>query len=449
MPNVFLVDDRSVKASCPPIKVLQQEVTKAYFAEREEKVQYKTTLKDHTTAAGETLSKIAKKYGVSASDVKRTKTTKYLEVGEIVKVTKKEKTGSEVKFKKLAKAEVGADVYIIIETKNLREQKVKINILQGKEDVLAKKGKHVTVQQDDKDTTLIETTVGAYCDEAEITNKDDFADFAIAKIKLLPKAEAKQKEWTDGLDCVVANNASLYLLVDAHSENSLPNFKSEYVLYKGFTGATDNSHVPNHFLNEDGAWFIVEPRKVAPWMVFAEQEYATYKGINENTSPLKERIKDAYHKSTTLGAAHHGKPTEWSDAVSWCASFVNWCFEQTKNFKKTNISSNGSYNSLAFDWTPANWENGEKSEAFYGAVITLTYSHTAFIVGKNTKANKYVYLGGNQGGKNSGEQQIRYGTVTIGKEKSIAKPKGYVVTEEEKKLKEMSVNADGSYTSTR
>ncbi len=187
----------------------------------------------------------------------------------------------------------------------------------------------------------------------------------------------------------------------------------------------------------------------APWMVFAEAEYATYKGITENTSPLKERIIDEYHKSTTLGGAHHGKSTEWQQSVPWCASFVNWCFEQTANFKSTNLSANGSYNSLAFDWTPENWENGEECDAFFGAVITLTYSHTAFIVGKNTTLNKYVYLGGNQGGSASGQQQIRYGTVTIGNEKSIAKPKGYVVKDEEKVLKELTVNADGSSATTR
>ena len=171
--------------------------------------------------------------------------------------------------------------------------------------------------------------------------------------------------------------------------------------------------------------------------------------MTENTSPLKERIIDEYHKSTTLGGAHHGESTEWQQSVPWCASFVNWCFEQTDDYKGTNISINVIYNSLEFDWTPENWENGEECEAFYGAVITLTYSHTAFIVGKNTELNKYVYLGGNQGSGGQGQQQIRYGTVTIGNEKSIAKPKGYVVQDDEKVLQELQVNADGSSETTR
>lgn len=68
---------------------------------------------------------------------------------------------------------------------------------------------------------------------------------------------------------------------------------------------------------------------------------------------------------------------------------------------------------------------------------------------KNTKLNKYVYLVGNQGWEKSGEQQIRYGTITIGKEKSICKPKSYEIAKEEKDLKEMNINADGSLKSTR
>ena len=257
MPTVYLVEDPSIRASCPPLKILQQEVSKAYFAKREEEEQSKTTIKDHITESGETLSKIAKKYKVKTADVKRTKTTKYLQVGEIVKVTTKEKTGVKVKFTKLDKATVGEDVYIVVETLHLEEEIVKINILQGQEDILAKKDALVTVQQDNQDVTLIETKVGNYCEEEAITNKDEFVNWAIAKVTLQPKAEAKQKEWTDGLECSGEKKASLYLLVDVHTENSIPNFKSQYVLYKGFKDGKDNSPIPNHFLNEDDGWFEV------------------------------------------------------------------------------------------------------------------------------------------------------------------------------------------------
>ncbi len=257
MPTVYLSSNPSISAYCPPLKPKQQEVSKAYFAKREEDAQYKTAIKDHTTKAGETLSKIAKKYNVDTKDVKRTKTTKYLQVGEIVKVTAKEKTGVKVKFTKLDKATVGEDVYIVIETLHLEEETVIVNVLQGQEDVLSKKDALVTVQQDNQDVTQIKTTVGNYCNQQHVTNKDEFVNWAIAKVKLQPKAEAKQNAWKDGLECAGEKKAFLYLLVDVHSENSIPNFKSQYILYKGYKGGKDDSNVPNHFLNEEGAWFEV------------------------------------------------------------------------------------------------------------------------------------------------------------------------------------------------
>ncbi|PHR29979.1 MAG: hypothetical protein COA38_11065 [Fluviicola sp.] len=258
MPTVQLVEDPSVKASCAPLRTLQQEVSKAYFAARKEKVTYETTVVEHTTKKGQTLGKIAKEHGVKSKDVKRTKTTKYLQVGEIVEVTKKEKKGIEVTFKKVDEASMGSTVYIVVETLHLQGEKVLINIKQGEEDVLAKKDGLVTVQQDDKDETKLTATIGDYCEEEEITNKDDFIDWAIVKIKLSPKDATKNKEWKDGLECAGTKKASLYLLIDVHSENSLSDFKSAYLLYKGFKGATDDSVIANHFLNEDGAWFTVK-----------------------------------------------------------------------------------------------------------------------------------------------------------------------------------------------
>jgi hypothetical protein len=143
----------------------------------------------------------------------------------------------------------------------LEEETVLINILQGQEDVLAKADEMITVQQHDQDVTLIETKVGNYCNEEDITNKDEFVNWAIAKVKLQPKADPKQKEWKDGLECSGEKKALLYLLVDVHSENSIPNFKSEYVLYKGFKDGKDNNPIPNHFLNEDKAWFEIKQSK--------------------------------------------------------------------------------------------------------------------------------------------------------------------------------------------
>lgn len=269
MPTVELVEDPSIRASCSPLKPLQQEVTKAYFAIREDKKaggasSSETKVIDHTTTKGQTLSKIAAQYNVELKDVKRTKTTKYLQIGEIVKVTTKEETTAtdsgtaEAKFTKVTSASVNSDVYIIVETKNLQNEKALINVLQGQEDVLGKKDTALTIQQDDADVVQIEAVVGAFAKEEDISNKDDFKDWAITKVKLAPKDEEKLKEWTDGLECAGTKKASLYLLIDVHSENSIADFKSEYVDYKGYKGSTDDSRVPNYFLNEEGEWLEVQ-----------------------------------------------------------------------------------------------------------------------------------------------------------------------------------------------
>ncbi|WP_062055727.1 hypothetical protein [Aquimarina longa] len=191
----------------------------------------------------------------------------------------------------------------------------------------------------------------------------------------------------------------------------------------------------------------IESSDIAPWVKFVYQEFAEYQGLNETESPLKEKIVK-YHKPGRKSGDH---------TISWCASFVNWCFVQA-GYPNINSGSNW----YAFDWAPegntkasdkdvaglTGWKEGEKCEAFVGAIVVLNYSHCAIIVGKNTSLNKYVYIGGNQGnGSVSGTQQIKYGTVTIGNEYAIMKPIKYNPTSYE--LPEMNENADGSYASTR
>ncbi|KAA1244508.1 hypothetical protein [Aquimarina sp. RZ0] len=187
----------------------------------------------------------------------------------------------------------------------------------------------------------------------------------------------------------------------------------------------------------------------APWVKYVYQEFIEYQGVKEDQSPLKEKIKEYHNSSTAKGKNYK---------ISWCASFVSWCFEQA-GYKNINSGSN----SFAFDWAPegnrlakeksdsfrtpdpnlTGWIEGEECKPFVGAVIVLSYSHCAVIVGKNTKENKYVYIGGNQG---KGIQEIKYGTVNIGKEYAIMKPIRYNPKSFE--LLELDKNEDGNYFTT-
>lgn len=184
----------------------------------------------------------------------------------------------------------------------------------------------------------------------------------------------------------------------------------------------------------------------APWMKIAWEEYKKYKGIKEEDSPLKEKIKE-YFKET-------GYNSDYKDA--WCASFINWCFNKTTQYKNTN--SKGAM--AARDWGPEGnsyiagsgkdgWLNGEITEAFIGAVAVLkSHSHVVFIIGINSKGD-YVNLGGNQGSRLSGNQKICMGSMPKNDVLYIMKPKSYNVREEEKKLPIYNIDAINDSKSTR
>lgn len=197
-------------------------------------------------------------------------------------------------------------------------------------------------------------------------------------------------------------------------------------------------------------WKYKEPEyKKAPWMPFALAELTKHKGLVEKDTLLNASIKK-YHETTNAKKyfARH-EPNYYE--ISWCASFVNWCFNQTKNYK----NPNSGFCALAHDWAPENslkvknnkyadgWKQGEKSEAFYGAVVVLSYSHVAFLIGLNENATRYIYIGGNQGSNIDGQSKLTYGSVKVGNEYALMKPKSYIVTADEKKLPKLKLNAKG------
>lgn len=71
------------------------------------------------------------------------------------------------------------------------------------------------------------------------------------------------------------------------------------------------------------------------WMPIALSEYNKYKDLIETDSVLNDKIK-IYHDTTNA----KGKDGE----SSWCSSFVNWCFTQTKYAPLATKSA------LAYSW---------------------------------------------------------------------------------------------------
>lgn len=190
--------------------------------------------------------------------------------------------------------------------------------------------------------------------------------------------------------------------------------------------------------------------KRAPWVDVAFEEFEKFKGKTEVESPLKERVAE-YFKLSGFPNLNH--------TDSWCATFIFWCFQHTKDYKDTNVSGNVG----AFDWGEENnskiinndskdgWLLGEKSEVFVGAIIVFTFSHVAIIVGENLAGDSYVYLGANQGSNKTGGQKICFGSVlkTDSKIYMIMKPKKYTIGDDEKLLPRYDVNSENSNTSSR
>ena len=197
-------------------------------------------------------------------------------------------------------------------------------------------------------------------------------------------------------------------------------------------------------------WKYKEPDyKKAPWMPFALAELNKHEGLLEKDTLLNNSIKK-YHETTNAKNYFSRHEPNYYE-ISWCASFVNWCFNQTKNYK----NPNSGFCALAHDWAPENslkvknnkyadgWKEGEKSEAFYGAVVVLSYSHVAFLIGLNENATRYIYVGGNQGSNIDGQSKLTYGSVKVGNEYALMKPKSYIITADEKKLPKLKLNAKG------
>lgn len=123
-----------------------------------------------------------------------------------------------------------------------------------------------------------------------------------------------------------------------------------------------------------------KPESAEPkWFTVARGEIGQKEVAGSGDNP---RVVE-YHATTTL------KATE--DSVSWCSSFVNWCFKQA-GIKGTN-------NAAARSWL--NWGT-ELKEPKQGCVVIYWrvapdswQGHVGFV--DRVEAGKIYTLGGNQG----------------------------------------------------
>lgn len=396
MPTIYVSDNPSISYTFSPLKPLQQEVLKAYFATKNSETKYKKKTKAHTTLAGETLSKIAKKYKVKTAATQRTKTTKYLQVGEKVNVTILEPIGEKVTFKKIDNAIIGEEVYIIVETLHLEDETVLINILQGEEEVLAKMNEKVLIQQDGNDVGgQIRTQVSNYTKE-DVINKDDFINLAIAKVKLEPINKDLQKQWKYNLECNSQNKAKLYLLIDVHSENSIPNFKSGYILYQGYKSGFDDSRIPNHFLNEDDAWFGVRDAVV---------EYTIYYNGKIERKTAKNAKKGKYIYIDAKNGRHDLGTYEFKNVKNNYGSNYGDKNVNLVDFRTINNYENGDIKFGISINTERFYMNQDTLASLFGAMLKCGYEDYTFN-GFSDHLGRSV--GGSKTHKNGYNGDLRY-----------------------------------------
>jgi hypothetical protein len=180
-----------------------------------------------------------------------------------------------------------------------------------------------------------------------------------------------------------------------------------------------------------------EKGKRAPWMITVINEAKVYGGKKQ--SLIQDRVS-IYHRE---GASYNGI----KDA--WCSSFACWCLENSiPSFKTPHSAASASF---------INHKTVEKSEVFFGAIATFSdcdkngnvesTGHVTFIFGKLPGKEIYAVLGGNQNNMIKVSIYDCSGNVFYShysnkrkkhvykKFRGFFKPKGYVVSSEEK-LKE-------------
>jgi len=250
--NTFVVNEVE-ETSLSYVKNVK--IIEAYFAEGKVEKEYEeeTTEVSHTAVSGDNLTKIANILGVTLEELRQQNnlTSDGVRIGQVFSVTKIEQTekGENFILTKIENAGIGNEVYIVVKTNKFNAKTLEVNIKQGKEDGVTTKNGIIKVLKEDEEVGKIEIITGEYS-KKDYLNKDDFKDLAITKVTLRPKEDSKLKEWNDKLEKLKDKKTYLYLLVDAHTNNS-----DSEVTYNG-TG--ENEDLLNEFLNKEGEYFELE-----------------------------------------------------------------------------------------------------------------------------------------------------------------------------------------------
>lgn len=202
-----------------------------------------------------------------------------------------------VSFKKINKAGLGDEIYVISETENLKDQEIRFNIRQANEDGLENKDKSIRVQQNNEDAVMCSSIVGEFgCDSDTIENAADFKDWAIAKITLEPKDAKIKKSYLDYFsECKITK---IYLVIDAENNDK----GVIETIYDEVFDAT-----PNVWLKEEGKQFLLEMKKEnSEYYIYKTGKIKLIKGINDKNNYYVEKGDNQFQLIYTLSKNSDG-----------------------------------------------------------------------------------------------------------------------------------------------
>ncbi|MFL0108029.1 hypothetical protein [Tenacibaculum maritimum] len=125
-----------------------------------------------------------------------------------------------IKFTKRTSAQLGEEVYIIIQTQYMPDREITLNLKQGGDtDALTTTKEPIYVTQNNKKVFAFKAVVGEFSQKSNALNAADFKDHAIAKITLQSTNKQENKQYKDALNKAEGKTSPFYIAMDAEPAN--------------------------------------------------------------------------------------------------------------------------------------------------------------------------------------------------------------------------------------
>lgn len=325
--------DAALSALVAPITSNLPHVKKVYLARMIVEGSDQDLTIRHRTVAGDTYSSVADDYFVEPSVLVKNNPAE--EIDEELRTDRRLRiniTQRELNFTVAEYAEVGEVLYLIVETENFRTddngdpRKVKIQLMNGPGSVLGAADSAIEFTHEGEQKDELEIEVGQFLLTSDFMNKDEFSDFAIARITLAGSDDSK-KQWLQDIGNIADEGeryAPIYFKADAHSINTdIPEVLFSYY------GEVDGEQNSDKFWYGDGRFFELDNTGV-PWMKNATTHGYLFSGSVETDDIVKAEIDNHYFP---ICGRHLRSPR------NWCAAFVSYMLYQSNFSNPLNAGS--------------------------------------------------------------------------------------------------------------